>query len=70
VGYQLAKELMFTDHRWDAKGARELGLVNNIVPSNKVMDEAMAMAKKKSPLIHPSASSRPSARSPNRWKSV
>lgn len=46
VGYQLAKELILTGRRWDAKEAKELGLVNRIVPVDKVMDEAMAMAKK------------------------
>jgi enoyl-CoA hydratase/carnithine racemase len=46
VGYQLAKELIFTGRRWDAREAKELGLVNRIVPLDKVMDEAMAMARK------------------------
>ena len=46
VGYQLAKELIFTGRRWDAKEAKELGLINRIVPLDKVMDEAMAMARK------------------------
>lgn len=46
VGYQLAKELIFTGRRWDAKEALELGLVNRIVPASQVMDEAMAMARK------------------------
>ncbi len=46
VGYQMAKELIFTGRRWDAKEAKELGLINKIVPVDKVMDEAMAMARK------------------------
>ena len=46
VGYQLAKELIFTGRRWDAQEAKALGLVIRIVPADKVMDEAMAMAKK------------------------
>jgi enoyl-CoA hydratase/carnithine racemase len=46
VGYQMAKELIFTGRRWDAKEAKELGLVNKVVPLDKVMDEAMAMAGK------------------------
>jgi enoyl-CoA hydratase/carnithine racemase len=46
VGYQMAKELIFTGRRWDAREAKELGLVNKVVPLDKVMDEAMAMAGK------------------------
>jgi enoyl-CoA hydratase/carnithine racemase len=46
VGYQVAKELIFTGRRWDAREAKELGLINKIVPLDKVMEEAMAMAKK------------------------
>ena len=46
VGYQMARELILTGRRWDAKEAKELGLINKIVPLDKVMDEAMAMAKK------------------------
>ncbi len=46
VGYQMARELILTGRRWDAKEAKELGLINKIVPADKVMDEAMAMAKK------------------------
>ena len=45
VGYQLAKELILTGRRWDAKEAKELGLINKTVPLGKVMEEAMAMAK-------------------------
>ena len=46
VGYQKARELILTGRRWDAKEALESGLINKIVPLEKVMDEAMAMAKK------------------------
>ena len=46
VGFQKARELIFTARRWDAKEALELGLVNKVVPLDKVMDEAMAMARK------------------------
>ncbi len=46
VGYQLAKELIFTGRRWDAREAKEMGLVNRIVPLDKVLEEAMAMARK------------------------
>jgi len=46
VGSQKAKELIFTGRRWDAKEALELGLVNKVVPHDKVMEEAMALAKR------------------------
>ncbi len=46
VGSQKAKELIFTGRRWDAKEALELGLVNKVVPQNKVMEEAMALARR------------------------
>jgi len=46
VGYQMAKELVLTGRRWDAKEAKALGLINKVVPLDKVMDEAMAMARK------------------------
>jgi enoyl-CoA hydratase/carnithine racemase len=46
VGYQMARELILTGRRWDAREAKELGLVNKVVPLDKVMDEAMAMARK------------------------
>jgi methylglutaconyl-CoA hydratase len=46
VGYQMARELILTGRRWDAKEAKSLGLVNKIVPADTVMDEAMAMARK------------------------
>lgn len=46
VGYQMARELILTGRRWDAKEAKELGLINKVVPLDKVHDEAMAMAKK------------------------
>jgi enoyl-CoA hydratase/carnithine racemase len=46
VGYQMARELILTGRRWDAKEAKELGLINRVVPLEKVMEEAMAMAKK------------------------
>ena len=45
VGIQKAKELILTGRRWDAKEAAELGLVNKVVAHDKVMDEAMTLAK-------------------------
>jgi len=46
VGYQMAKELIFTARRWDATEAKALGLVNRIVPLDQVLEEAMTMARK------------------------
>ena len=46
VGYQKARELIFTGRRWDAQEAQTLGLVNRIVPLDQVLPEAMAMARK------------------------
>jgi enoyl-CoA hydratase/carnithine racemase len=46
VGLQKAKELIFTGRRWDAAEALRLGLVNQVVPHDRVMPEALAMAKR------------------------
>jgi 2-(1,2-epoxy-1,2-dihydrophenyl)acetyl-CoA isomerase len=46
VGLAKAKELMFTGETVDASRALELGLVNKVVPDDKLMDEAMEMAQK------------------------
>jgi crotonobetainyl-CoA hydratase len=46
VGSQKAKELIFTGRRWDVKEALELGLVNKVVPHDKLMEEALALAKR------------------------
>ena len=46
VGIQKAKELIFTGRRWDAQEAASLGLVNQVVPHDKVMDEALALAQR------------------------
>ena len=46
VGIQKAKELIFSGRRWDAQEAKELGLVNKVVPHDKVMEEAMALAQR------------------------
>jgi enoyl-CoA hydratase/carnithine racemase len=44
VGIQKAKELILTGRRWDAQEAAALGMVNKVVPHDKVMEEAMALA--------------------------
>jgi enoyl-CoA hydratase/carnithine racemase len=38
--------LILTGRRFDAKEAKELGLLNQIVPTDQVLNEAMTMAKK------------------------
>ena len=48
-----AKEMMFLGGRIDAAAAERLGLVNRVVPDERLMDEAMALADaiaQKSPL--------------------
>ena len=46
VGIQKAKELIFTGRRWDAQEALALGMVNKVVPHDKVMEEAMELAQR------------------------
>ena len=46
VGIQKAKELIFTGRRWDAHEAAALGMVNKVVAHDKVMEEAMALARR------------------------
>ena len=46
VGADVAKELVFTARIFDGREAKELGLVNQLVPADQVLEEAMAMAKK------------------------
>jgi 2-(1,2-epoxy-1,2-dihydrophenyl)acetyl-CoA isomerase len=46
VGLAKAKELMFSGEDVNASQALELGLVNKVVPDNKLMDEAMETARK------------------------
>jgi len=53
VGLGKAKELVFTGDFIDAREAMAIGLVNKVVPAEKLLDEALAMAYKigqKSPL--------------------
>lgn len=44
VGLARAKELMFTGEAVEAQRALELGLVNKVVPHQKLMEEAMELA--------------------------
>jgi 2-(1,2-epoxy-1,2-dihydrophenyl)acetyl-CoA isomerase len=46
IGLARAKELMFCGEALDARRALEMGLVNRVVPHEKLMDEAMEMARK------------------------
>lgn len=49
-----AKEIMFTGGHISAQEAADIGLINRVVPRDKLMDEVMAMARTiahKSPLV-------------------
>lgn len=46
IGLGKAKELIFTAEVIDAEEAYRIGLVNKLVPGDKLMDEAIAMANK------------------------
>jgi len=44
VGLPRAKELLFTSRRVDAATAERIGLINRVVPSGALLDEALALA--------------------------
>jgi 2-(1,2-epoxy-1,2-dihydrophenyl)acetyl-CoA isomerase len=46
IGMSRAAELLFTGDVVDAQTAASWGLVSRVVPADKLMDEAMALAKK------------------------
>lgn len=46
IGLRRAKELLYTGDRWDAKRAYEVGLVNLVVPPEKLEEAAMELAGK------------------------
>lgn len=46
VGVPKAKELMLTGRVFDAQEAKEMGLLNKLIPHESLMDEAMALAEK------------------------
>jgi enoyl-CoA hydratase/carnithine racemase len=45
VGTARARELMFTAERVDAERCERIGLVNRVVPDDRLQDEAFALAK-------------------------
>lgn len=46
VGTAKAMEIVLTGRKFDANEAERIGLVNKVVPNDKLLDEAMAWAKK------------------------
>jgi 2-(1,2-epoxy-1,2-dihydrophenyl)acetyl-CoA isomerase len=46
IGYARAAELLFTGELIDAETAERWGLVNRVVPHERLMEEAMALAEK------------------------
>ncbi len=46
VGKMKAKELLFTGDLIDSNEAHRIGLINTVVPDNKIMEEAEKLAKK------------------------
>ncbi len=46
IGATKAKEMLFTGDTINAQEAYRIGLINKVVPKDKLMEEAMALAKK------------------------
>jgi enoyl-CoA hydratase/carnithine racemase len=46
IGYARAAEMILTGDTYSAAEAREMGLVNRVVPTEQVMQEAMALAER------------------------
>ena len=46
VGMARAKEIVFTGDVYDAQSALQMGIVNKVVPLDKLMEEAKALARK------------------------
>lgn len=46
IGVTKAKEMLFTGDTINAQEAHRIGLVNKVVPKDKLMEEAMGLAKK------------------------
>jgi enoyl-CoA hydratase len=46
VGLAKAKEIVFTGEPFDARTALEIGMINKVVPAEKLMEEAKALAQK------------------------
>ena len=44
VGLRRAKEIIFTGHRLTANEAKEMGIVNQVVPGNELLDRCCAIA--------------------------
>ena len=46
VGYSRAAEMAFTGDSWDAKAAKEIGLVSRVVAPDQLMPEALGLANR------------------------
>jgi enoyl-CoA hydratase len=55
IGKAKAMDLCLTGRMMDAAEAERAGLVSRIVPADKLMDEALAMAEKIAAMSHPAA---------------